>query len=369
MLIIRRWFSRYFNDPQVIGLAIVLLLGFGVVIFFGGMLAPVLASLVLAYLLEGLVRVLERWGLPRMPAVLLVFTLFFTVLVLVLFALLPVLTRQLAQLVEQIPQMLSKGQELLLRLPQEYPNWFSEEEIRAMILTVRSELVDFGQRIVASLSYQSVVVLVTLLVYLILVPFLVFFFLKDKGLLMNWIASYLPRERGLATSVWHEVNQQVGNYVRGKFIEILLVWLVTYITFSVMNLQFSMLLAVMVGLSVIVPYVGAAVVTLPVAAVAYAQFGLGNEFLYVMIAYAVIQALDGNVLVPVLFSEVVNIHPVAIIVAILVFGGIWGFWGVFFAIPLATLTQAILRAWGSLPDELEPQRELELERGPGRLQD
>lgn len=67
--------------------------------------------------------------------------------------------------------------------------------------------------------------------------------------------------------------------------------------------------------------------------------------MYLMIAYGIIQALDGNVLVPLLFSEAVNLHPVAIIVAVLVFGGLWGFWGVFFAIPLATLIKAILNAW------------------------
>ena len=65
----------------------------------------------------------------------------------------------------------------------------------------------------------------------------------------------------------------------------------------------------------------------------------------VVVAYLVIQALDGNVLVPLLFGEVVSLHPIAIIVAILVFGGLWGFWGVFFAIPLATLVNAVIRAW------------------------
>jgi putative permease len=66
-----------------------------------------------------------------------------------------------------------------------------------------------------------------------------------------------------------------------------------------------------------------------------------------MLAYGIIQALDGNVVVPLLFSEAVNLHPVAIIVAVLVFGGLWGFWGVFFAIPLATLVMAVLHAWPS----------------------
>jgi putative permease len=72
--------------------------------------------------------------------------------------------------------------------------------------------------------------------------------------------------------------------------------------------------------------------------------------------------LDGNVLVPLMFSEAVNLHPVAIIVAILVFGGLWGFWGVFFAIPLATLVQAVLNAWprnvpgSSAEDDSSPER-------------
>ena len=115
-----------------------------------------------------------------------------------------------------------------------------------------------------------------------------------------------------------------------------------------------MLLALLNGVSVLVPYIGAAVVTFPVALVAYFQWGFTSDFGILMGAYFVIQALDGNALVPVLFSEVVNLHPVAIITAVLVFGGLWGFWGVFFAIPLATLVQAVLTAWPTSavePDE------------------
>jgi putative permease len=156
--------------------------------------------------------------------------------------------------------------------------------------------------------------------------------------------------------VWVEVDRQIGNYVRGKFIEILIVWVVTFLTFSIMGMQFAMLLGVLVGLSVLIPYIGAAAVTIPVAILAYFQWGLSPEFLWLMLAYGIIQALDGNVLVPLLFSEVVDLHPIAIIVAVLIFGGLWGFWGVFFAIPLATLVQAVLKAWPTLThdEEAEP---------------
>ena len=79
-----------------------------------------------------------------------------------------------------------------------------------------------------------------------------------------------------------------------------------------------------------------------------------------IIAYAVIQALDGNLLVPLLFSEVVNLHPVAIILAILFFGGLWGFWGIFFAIPLATFVKAVLNAWPRKTEDPEQPEETQM---------
>ena len=86
---------------------------------------------------------------------------------------------------------------------------------------------------------------------------------------------------------------------------------------------------------------------IPIIAIAYVQWGLGAEFWTVIIAYNILQMLDGNVLVPIIFSEAVNLHPVAIIFAVLFFGGIWGLAGVFFAIPLATFIQATINAWPS----------------------
>lgn len=344
MDIIRNWFRRYFSDPQVVILALFLLIGFAVVLTMGRMLAPVLAGVVIAYLLDGLVTPLERHALGRTWAVLLVFIVFMLFLLFAFFGIIPRLSFQLTQLVQQLPDMVSRGQAELLKLPERYPNYVTDEQIREFMAAIRAELGSMGQRVL-SLSVASLVGLITLLVYLILVPVLVFFFLKDKNRIIGWLASYLPRERHLSTAVWHDVNAQIGNYIRGKMWEIFIVGGVTYATFTLMGLQYAVLLSTLVGLSVIIPYIGAAVVTLPIALIAYFQWGWGSEFFYILIAYAIIQALDGNVLVPLLFSEVVDLHPVAIIVAVLVFGGIWGFWGIFFAIPLATLVQAVLKAW------------------------
>ncbi|MDX1434324.1 MAG: AI-2E family transporter [Gammaproteobacteria bacterium] len=356
MKIVRAWFERHFSDPQVVGLALVLLAGFAIIMLAGEMLAPVIASIIIAYLLVGPVNYLQDKGVPRLLAVTLVSLGFLAFVFFVMFALLPMLSRQASQLIQQLPQILLSGQDLLLQLPSRYPELFSEAQVRDLIHSIRVETFAYGQKVV-SLSLASVVGVLTIVVYVILVPLLVFFFLKDKERILAWFLNFVPPERHLLSQVWTDMDMQIGNYVRGKFIEILIVWLVTFVTFSIMGMDFAMLLGVVVGLSVLIPYIGAAAATFPVAVLAYFQWGVGSDFVYVLIAYAVIQALDGNVLVPLLFSEVVNLHPVAIIVAVLIFGGLWGFWGVFFAIPLATLVQAVLKAWPTKPRAAEASAE------------
>ena len=348
MNIVSAWFRRILTDQQAVVLLVLLFASLAVVLVMGDMLAPVLAGLVIAYLLEGLVGFLENHRLPRALSVLIVFTGFMAFVVFVVFWLLPLLSRQLTQLVQELPNMLIKGQELLMQLPQQYPTIVSEAQILELITSFKNEIGNLGQFLL-SWSLASVLGFITIAIYLFLVPLLVFFFLKDKDRILTWFRNYLPHDHTLSRQVWHEIDLQMGNYVRGKFWEIIIVWSATFMTFTVMNLQFAMLLGLMVGLSVIIPYIGAVVVTVPVALVAFFQWGWGSEFMYLMIAYAIIQTIDGNVLVPLLFSEVVDLHPIAIIVAVLVFGGLWGFWGVFFAIPLATVVQAVLKAWPGPP--------------------
>ncbi len=347
MNLLTSWFKRTFADPQVVILGIVLVIGFAVVLGLGRMLAPVFASIVLAYLLEAVVALLQRVGLPRLVSVVLVFLLFLASGLFLLFGLVPMLTRQLSQLVQQIPTYISQGQDLLLQLPERYPQLVSEQQIQQFIASVGTEVGTIGQQLL-TWSLGSVGNVVGLLVLLVLIPVLVFFLLKDKRQLIDWFSAYLPKERHLVSSVWADVEAQIANYVRGKAGEIVIVGAVSYVTFIALGLDYAALLATMVGFSVLIPYIGAAVITAPIAFVAYFQWGWGLDFGQVMIAYAIIQALDGNVLVPLLFSEALNLHPVAIIVAILFFGGLWGFWGIFFAIPLATLVQAVLKAWPRL---------------------
>ena len=346
---IRDWVDRHFSDPQVLILSFLLVFGFIVIFKLGGMLIPVFVSIIIAYLLDGIIGRLAFLKIPRIAAVLIVFILFLASMIMLLVGLLPLLSQQIAQLVQQFPSMISSGQKELMRLPERYPGFVSEEQIAYVLEFVGSELTSLMKRIL-SYSIASVRGFISVLVYLILVPLMVFFLLKDKHKILNWVNSILPDHRGLATEVWREVNQQTGNYIRGKIWEILIIWGTSYVTFKFLGMNFSMVLSLMVGLSVLVPYVGVTVVFLPVALFAYFQWGLTTDFIYALIAYSVIQLLDGNLLAPLLLSEVVDLHPVAIIVAVLLCGGLWGIWGLFFAIPLATLAHAVLKALSKQSD-------------------
>lgn len=344
MNILRAWYSRYSSDPQVVILAVLLVISFIVILTMGEMLAPVIVGAIIAYLLDGVVEKCHRLGAPRLSAVILVFILFLTFFMFALVWMIPQLSKQVTQLFQQLPNIIAQGQELVLQLPEKYPHIFTEQQVSDLMSEIRAEITAMGQDVL-SWSVASVVGLITLMVYIILVPVLAFFFLKDKRRILDWFSQRLPSERRLANTVWHDVNRQVSNYVRGKVWEIFIVGGLAFTTFKLMGLDYALLLSTLVGLSVVIPYIGAAVVTVPVAIIAWFQWGWSMDFGWLLFAYGVLQALDGYLLVPLLFSEVVDLHPVAIIIAILVFGGLWGLWGVFFAIPLATLVQAVIKAW------------------------
>lgn len=352
---VTRWYQRRFSDPHAVSLVAILFFGFVTIYFLGHLIAPLLVAIVLAYLLEWPVMQLRRFGLPRSVSVILVILLFVGLMLLAIFGLVPTIWKQVGNLINDIPNMYAGLQSFILSIPERYPELDNLQIVESVISNAKNQALGMGESVVKG-SLASLVSLATLGVYLILVPLLVFFLLKDKNEMLRMTSGLLPRNRKLAAKVWQEMNQQISNYIRGKVLEILIVGSISYVTFAILDLRYSVLLAVAVGLSVLIPYIGAAAVTVPVAIVGLFQWGMTPPFYTLLIAYGIIQALDGNVLVPVLFSEAVNLHPVAIIVAVLVFGGLWGFWGVFFAIPLATLVKAV---WHALPSTDEPVVEAE----------
>lgn len=342
------WLHRYFGDEEALLLAIIVLTGLLLIWFLGDVLAPFIIALILAYILQGLVTTLVGWKIGRKWAVLITFTAFIGLIVSLSVFIVPLILAQVAAVVTDLPEILGRGEALLTETAEKYSGFVSEALFEQVFFELNQFALSRGEALLTN-SLGSLPGLFTLIIYATLVFILVFFLLKDWQDLAMSAKGFLPTRRGAMRLIWAEMDQQLANYLRGKAVEILIVAVASYIVFLLFGLRYSLLLAVLVGFSVLIPFVGAFAVTIPVSLVAIFQWGLEPQTFYLILAYVILQILDGNVLVPLLFSEAVNLHPVFIILAILVFGGIWGLWGVFFAIPLATFIKAMIVAWPVSP--------------------
>ncbi len=203
--ILKQWYERYFTDPQTVIFAFILIFGFLLIVVMNAHLMPILIGIIIAYLFEGLVVRMGQINLNRSIAASFATALILAAIILTLFVLLPLLSKQLSELIRDMPLMLGKGQQLLSQLPQQYPDYVSTQQVEEMLTFVRTEVTTLGQRVV-SLSLASVVGVITFFVYLILLPLMVFFFLKDKELILGWLGGFLPDERRLVREVWADLD-------------------------------------------------------------------------------------------------------------------------------------------------------------------
>ena len=340
----KHWYEQHLTHKESVILVIVMASTFLVLATIGDILMPVLVALILAYLMQGAADRLKSWGLNETLALSGATLLFAGVFLGFTVGIAPLIWRQLGGLIREAPAMVEAVQAVVAGLIAQYPTMIEQAPIEELMSTLQSQAASFGQAVLG-FGLSSIPSVLTFAIYMVLIPLMVFFFLKDREVILNWVLSFLPSDRPQLDQIGRAMNVQIANYVRGKGIEITIIGAVSYAAFTTFDLNYTALLALLVGLSVIVPYIGAFLVTIPVMLVALFQFGLTGDFYWVVGLYMLIQVLDGNVLVPLLFSEAVDLHPVAIIIAVLVFGGSWGVWGVFFAIPLATLCNVLLVSW------------------------
>jgi putative permease len=340
--------KNIFSNEETIIFSLAILLFFLVISFFGSILTPFMISIVVAYLLVGMQKKIQSYDVSANVALIITFSVFIITGAALLIWLVPLLYIQLQAFILDVPNLINNFLDFISGLPAKFPDLVSSEQISIFFQAVSEEVSAIAQNIVKS-SISGIQSAITFLLYIILFPILVYFFLFDRKNIIEGFIKIIPGKREMLTNIWAEMDIQLSNYVRGKTIEIFIVGIAAAIIFASLGLKYSALLSVLVGLSVIIPYVGAFLVTIPIVVVGLLQFGLGTEFYLLIGLYLLLQALDGNLLVPIIFSETVKLHPVVIILAVFIFGSMFGFWGVFFSIPIATFIKAVWNAWPSSP--------------------
>jgi len=337
-------FKKIFSNEETLIFALLLCIGFLIIFFLGNILTPFLMSLIFAYLLIGMQKRLEAYGLNSTVALIFTYSFFLLIGIALMVWLVPLVYQQLQSLVLEIPKWVKTFTVFIQTVPENYPDLVSSDQITTFLQSLSGQITAISEEFLKA-SIAGIQNTVTIAINLILLPILVFFFLFDRDSIISSFLKILPKERAMLQNVWVEMDDQLSNYARGKAIEIVIVGLAAAIIFLYFDLQYIALLSVLVGFSVLIPFLGAFLVTIPVAIIGLLQFGLSFDFWLLMGAYLVLQILDGNLLVPLLFSDAVKLHPVIIMLAVFVFGALFGFWGVFFAIPIATLIKAIWNSW------------------------
>ena len=236
--------------------------------------------------------------------------------------------------------------EVLNNLPEPMPSMLTIATLEEYVSRIRVAATNKIADLMRTQLMPSVVNAFTWLVYAIIVPIFTFLMLYNKRQLQKRALTFiLPNNQQLMRQFWPSMQAQISGYIRGKILHIVIIAAANSVAFMLMGMNYALLLGVGVGLSVVIPYVGAVVIAVPVVMVAVFQFGFSPELLWVLVIYTVIQLLDSNVLTPMLFSKAMNLDAFSILSAILIFGNLWGFWGVFFAIPLATFVKTLITGW------------------------
>lgn len=330
-------------SPPVLLLVHVLIL-LAITLLFADVLMPAFLALSGAYLLERPVLWLQRRTVPRVYAVALTMLALIALLWWLLATLFPLVWQQAQAFWLALPELTATGRLYLDQLWSAQPGWLSERQLTLLLQRLEGQSLNFLNTVLAS-SLTGVAGVFYLLVYLVLLPMMMFFLLKDKTALLAGLQQQFPASSALLKPVWQQLDHQLLGYVQGKLLELVLLAVSCYLLFSLFALPYALLLALLVGLSVFIPYLGIAVVTVPVVLVTIGQWGLSSTSSWILFSYLLLQLLDAYLLVPWLFGRVADINPFYIMLAVLVFGGLFGFWGIVLAIPLASLLKVLLQTF------------------------
>lgn len=345
---INKLFNKLFNNEESLIFSLLILTFLLVLYFFGGLLTPFIISLIFAYLLIGLTKNLIKYGLTELVSLIISYVIFLLSSIGFLIWLIPLIFQQTQAFFIEVPIWLNNFRSFIENLVQSNQELVSSDQISSFFTEFIGRLSSISQGVLDA-SISGIQDTLVFSIYLIMIPVLVFFFLFDKERIVKGFLMLLPKKRAMLSEVWIEMDDQLSNYVWGKGVEILIVGFAAAVIFGIMGLNYTALLSIIVGVSVLIPYVGAFLATIPVVIVAFLQFGIGFDLYMIVGLYLLLQALDGYLLVPILFSDAVKLHPVVIMLAVFVFGGIFGFWGAFFSIPLATFIKAVWNSWPSIP--------------------
>ena len=328
------------KSQQLIFLVASLFFGLLTLWIFGDLASPILISIVLAVLFRPVNTYFTKIGIPRKISVFITFLIVMLLASAFLLLFVPLFINETEAFIEDIPSLLF----ILEPVTQALGSLNAPIE---SIESAQSLLSDLSGFLTGAISFgvSRAQETANLFLGLILVPIFLFFWLWDTETLSNGFSRFVPKKRKFLSKVWNEANVNFQNYFKGKFIEVFIVAIFGSLLFYFLGLNSPILLGTTLGLSQLIPFFGPVFMTIPILIISLAQFGLDPYVIVILIAFGILQFIDGNIFLPFLMSGVVKLPAVVVLLSVFFFGAIFGIWGVFFSVPLASFVKSILDNW------------------------
>jgi predicted PurR-regulated permease PerM len=305
--------------------------------FTGQLLLPFLIAGLIAYLLHPIIAKIESYNIRRSISILLIYLMFFGGIGYLIYRVYPATIVQLRDLSEQLPQFISMYQSFINQM-YESTSFLPEtvhDKMDELILRVEGSIDKILSNLVAGFTR-----IFDMIIIITVIPVLVFYFLKDYGKIKDLFKKYIPnKHRNKVSSMLHAIDESLGGYIRGQLIVSLFVAITSFILFQLLNMEYALLLAIIMGVTNLIPYFGPIIGAVPAVAIAFTISV--QTVIFVIIAIFVIQLLESNLLAPYIVGKSIAIHPVAIIFALLLGGKISGVMGMILAVPLLTVLKVI----------------------------
>ncbi|WP_223069275.1 AI-2E family transporter [Paenibacillus caui] len=311
---------------------------FGVVYsFLKAVLAPFIIAVIISYVLNPIVSMLNARKVPRTIAVLLIYAVFLTSLTVILMNMIPMFIEQLGELGEHLPELTMHTQQIMNKwdnslLPQGVRmgmnNWFFQVEQR-MATGIQDFLNNIGTTI--GVVFNAFII-----------PFLIFYMLKDFEVFERLLIRCLPKShRKSIIGLLKDIDEALGNYVRGQLLVCVIIGVLAYAGYMIIEMPFALLFASVVAVCNIIPYLGPFLGAAP--ALIMATTISWRMVLFVVIVNALCQTLESNVISPQVVGRKLHLHPMLIIFALLVGGEIGGIPGLILAVPLFAVLKVIIQ--------------------------
>jgi predicted PurR-regulated permease PerM len=311
-------------------------------------LLPFVAGLALAYLLDPVADWLERRGVGRLWATLIILVSFVLLFVLALVLLLPLIGNQVAALLARFPSYVARLQQLAVEQGGPLLRKIGGEEALAEMQSSLGDLVAQGAAWVAAFLrslWSGGQAIINVFALLVVTPVVAFYLLVDWDRMVTSVDSWVPRRnRDTIRMLARDIDRAIAGFIRGQAMVCLLLGTFYAVGLSLIGLNFGALIGMVAGMLTFIPYVGSLTGLVLSVGIAVVQFWPDWTWILATLAVFVVgQFIEGNILSPKLVGASVGLHPVWLMFALLAFGTLFGFVGLLLAVPLAAAIGVLMR--------------------------